>query len=1182
MFLLALALLQSPQQVYYAWGWHGGYYLTDEVATQQAFDKLFELLKALPHLIAVLEIEPYTVERMLRGEKFEVERHGRVEPKLVGWQIGGVGKWSSAVGKEFARSRSVGVRLEFKEGEYVHALQQVRAEKVRGKTLIFSGYIRSHKGFGAHLYIDGWDASGYIAGSSHTSERVPPDGKWHFVKVEMAVPPKAMKIFPQAKIAFEPTTADFDDLSLIVKETGEEILTNGDFEQLEVLTLKDISRLKKLQEFVKQRRVEIVGGAYTQPIMFTIGDESVIRQFVLGCKAIEEALKTQVKIYAAQEPNMVGQLPQILSKLDFIGVLYRTYWGAFGFTPSRDEEMVLWVGPDGTEIECIPLPEPMRNGWVLHSPSLRVAQECARRNIWRLLFTSFGDFIASWFPDQKDPRIHGIFAEGWVNLCKRIDAIKLRGKQLELSAWVRTRYLGAHIYIDAHDEKGVAKGGVQSENAPADGKWHLLRLTFRVPEDAVYIFPQCRIISNYSEADFDGVSLRVVETGEEILPEGSFEDEVLPKGWSVSRSEGAECKYSLVRGDAADGKWFVRMSAKIPALRVSFRTLMEHFGDVRDILTVIEIVGDESGKYVLSGENLIWRDAYSGFEHRFPYGLLAGRPQRADRLAEDTALRTERICAMVEWSKWQGKRGKRKAEGNEKLTSLLDDIWRLILIGQHHDAWVCAPVIFGIWRHGYKTYAELTYAASEEALRLCDEAIKEVGITRDKSVPTSKFVLVNVCGFGRDEVVPFKIELPKGVARQPVLALKVGKKFEPLPTICEVLSRHGDGSAKIVKGWLFAKKVPSVGYFRISVFDENAKLKPLPMPKAKARKVEEFVVLENSFVRIVVGRNGLLETFAPDGKPLLSAPAEILGRFEDGDQKAVVESVEILSDGPMAGAKARCRIGKLKFEMQVWLSPVSPIVKLALDFDFGERTVVGVGEPIPKGSDPKIPVWARDDLKLRLMLPLNMKSPKFLGHNAFELRQPYEDRLPILRCAIAHDDENGVAIYTDRATMGLFDTGKREMGIVLAYGGSFIYAPNSFAPLTGREHFDVGLYFFKGSPEEAMVVQRAEEFSQPLLLVPVSQKSPFISEKSPLLQLEPQSGAVISSVYPTKEGTLVRLWRPYGGTRRVKLTIDGANSIWLADLRGNPQKQLVKGNAIALGLKSSEIVTLLAKVSNEP
>jgi len=374
--LIALQILQ-PMHADYAWGWHGGYYLTDEVATREAFDRLFDLLDELPHIKAVLEIEPYTLERMLHGEKFEVERIGRTQPQLVGWQKGGVGRWEFAVGAEFARKGN-GVRLVFYEGEYAHICQPMNATKLRGKTLIFSGYIRSHKGTGAHLYIDAWDERGFIAGSSRMSERVAPDGKWHFVSFEWVVPQDAVTIFPQAKIAFDPTVADFDDLSLKVKETGEELLTNGDFERYEVPTLKDMKRLARLRKFVKEGRVEIVGGAYTQPIMFTIGDESVVRQFVLGCKAVEEAVGMPVKIYAAQEPDMVGQLPQILSKLGFRGVLYRTHWGAFGFTPSYDAEVVKWLGPDGTAVDCIPLPEPMRSGWGLHSPSLRIVQECQK------------------------------------------------------------------------------------------------------------------------------------------------------------------------------------------------------------------------------------------------------------------------------------------------------------------------------------------------------------------------------------------------------------------------------------------------------------------------------------------------------------------------------------------------------------------------------------------------------------------------------------------------------------------------------------------------------------------------------------------------------------------------------------------------------------------------------------
>lgn len=377
------------------------------------------------------------------------------------------------------------------------------------------------------------------------------------------------------------------------------------------------------------------------------------------------------------------------------------------------------------------------------------------------------------------------------------------------------------------------------------------------------------------------------------------------------------------------------MKAKLPTVKIKFTTLSEYFGEV----------GTFDGFDEELFESIRWRDAYISFEHRFPYGLLAGRPQRADRVAEDAVLRTERICSIAEQNAGQGTQGVRK-----ELINLTEDIWRLVLIGQHHDAWVCAPIIFGIWKHGYKSYAELTYASSEEALRLCEQVLETVGIV-NKSVPTSELVLVNVCGFEREEIVPFEFELPKGIVSKPVLALKVGNKFAPLPAVCEVLSRHIDGSAKGIKGWVLTK-IPSLGYRRISVVDASSNLKVLPMPKAKTVKFNNAVMLENRFVRIVVGRNGLIEAFTPDGKPLLRAPLGILSRFENGDQTAVVESVEISSDGPIPEAEAKYRIGKSQFEMKVRLSPVSPIVRLNLDFNFGKRTVVGVGEPVQKGHIP--------------------------------------------------------------------------------------------------------------------------------------------------------------------------------------------------------------------------------------
>jgi len=327
---------------YMVHGWHGGYYLVDVREQRRAFEALFRLLEEEPDYKTVLEFEPYTLEAMLHGARFGVERRVLEEPVIVGW---GWGRGRGRVGAlpEAARSGRYGARLELRPGaDWINLCQPREAGKLRGKRLIFSGWVRAHKGKGAHLYIDAWDEHGFIPGSARASDFVPPDGVWHFVEVEFPVPEGAVTIFPQAKIAGEPGVADFDDLSLKLAESGEELLENGGFEGVEKPSLEDKENLERLRMWIRSGRVEVAGGAYSQPILYAIGQEAVLREFLLGTRAVEEALGVPVEVYVAQEPDWVGQIPQILRGFGFKAALYRTHWGAFGAAPARNSELVWW------------------------------------------------------------------------------------------------------------------------------------------------------------------------------------------------------------------------------------------------------------------------------------------------------------------------------------------------------------------------------------------------------------------------------------------------------------------------------------------------------------------------------------------------------------------------------------------------------------------------------------------------------------------------------------------------------------------------------------------------------------------------------------------------------------------------------------------------------------------------
>jgi hypothetical protein len=1134
LFIIAPPLLRP--EVFVGWGWHGGYYLTDERGTQNALDSLFKALTEHPDLKAILELEPYTIERMLLGEKFPLERKGRDKKLIADWSWGGPGEWRADFGKEYAHNGEVGIRLQLIKGDWVQLIQPKPATNLQGKTLIFSGWIRAREGNGAHLYIDAWDASSFIPGAAKASERIPPDGKWHYAEIEYIVPPNAVNIFPQAKIDYQPGIADFDDLSLKLKQTGEELLSNGDLEKLIVSSLKDEERLAKLRDFVKKGQIEIVGGAYTQPIMYTIGDEAVIHQFLLGCEAVEKALGVPVKIYAAQEPNMIGQLPQILRKFGFSAVLYRTSWGAFGFVPSYDADVVNWIGPDGTKITAIPQPQPLRDGWgAPATPTRNKVEECERRGIKIPLFIAFGDFIDSWVNSSAPFFISKKFESGYANICQVMPAEDLRGKRLVLSGFIRARKGDVHLYIDAHNAQGVAEGGTQSENCALDNQWHFLSINFIVPDDAVYIYPQGRIISSKEgDADFDALSLKD-EDGKELLRFGSFEVESLPEQWAIGHSEGVEAKGEIEKGEAKDGDRFLHLSmrAPSPSYEVKIATIGEYLS-------------------FLGKPKRDWEDAYRGFEHRFPFALLAGRPQRADRIGENSILRTERLLSLAY--------GEAKKPFPKEISQKIADAWRLLLIGHHHDAWVCAPVVFGIWQRGFKSYAELTSEASREVVEIC-RSIEDSLKGRD----WRSFNLLNLTGNEREEIVNLQIPLPEGLVRNPLFQAS-GK---PIHADIEVLSRHPDGSVRELKAYLQAK-IPPMGYIKVNLKEGKA---GGIEKRAKANLRDERAEIENDFIKVVLSREGIM-AYSREGVQLLNKPAYITGHFPSGDEIWKIDEIKAYNKGPLAVAVGKGKIGNVPLELRLTLSHLSPLVRVNLRADFGEKTVIGATGEYPQMAN--IPDWARDDLKLRLVLPLNFPNPSFYSQGAFELREPYDRFFPILRYAGAEGKGRGVAIYTDRATSGIFDKENSSLSIALAYGGNFIYAPNNQSPLSGNEEYELALYFYQGDRERARVSQLADEIAQPVFAFPSEKdlRKDFFS----ILQIEPENAVVLSALYPTEKGFILRLWRPYEGEREVNVKLEGGEEVWLTDMRGNPQEKIGEKGTARIKMKKDEIVALLVSV----
>lgn len=115
---------------------------------------------------------------------------------------------------------------------------------------------------------------------------------------------------------------------------------------------------RTLQQYLNNpnSRVEYVNPAYGQPYMFNISGESIIKHFDYGIRSLKGYFPGIVfNTYSSEEPCFTSSLPQILKSFGFKYASLKnpnTCWG--GYTAAHGQDLVNWVGPDGTSIITSP------------------------------------------------------------------------------------------------------------------------------------------------------------------------------------------------------------------------------------------------------------------------------------------------------------------------------------------------------------------------------------------------------------------------------------------------------------------------------------------------------------------------------------------------------------------------------------------------------------------------------------------------------------------------------------------------------------------------------------------------------------------------------------------------------------------------------------------------------------
>ncbi len=93
---------------------------------------------------------------------------------------------------------------------------------------------------------------------------------------------------------------------------------------------------------------------YGQPLSVFVNEESNIRQIGYALEADRRHLDCAPDVYLMSEHAMHSQIPQIIKGFGFKGAIMRTHFMMYGYNPTFDAAIGVWVGLDGSRIPAIP------------------------------------------------------------------------------------------------------------------------------------------------------------------------------------------------------------------------------------------------------------------------------------------------------------------------------------------------------------------------------------------------------------------------------------------------------------------------------------------------------------------------------------------------------------------------------------------------------------------------------------------------------------------------------------------------------------------------------------------------------------------------------------------------------------------------------------------------------------
>jgi len=1088
-------------QAFYVMGYHGGFFLTDQRDLSAAVGALAEQASEFPDVVYSMDLEPYTLDRLAHGARLGVEELAVPDA----WSLQVAGKGLAQRSQQAARSGKWGLRLRLDSGDWANGCQEISAGSFQGRDVLFRAWVRCRRGR-AGLYVEAHGFDGLPAGSNQEAI-ASPDGVWHQVEIPYTVPSGATALYPQMKVwgAEGGSEADFDDAELILQ--GCQLFANEGFEQ--GVSFHNDRAVAALRNLAANGRMTIIS-SYTQPILFALDGESVVRQIGVARKVVQDALGIPLDSYGTQEPCWCGQMPAALSGFGMKGCLYANCWRLFGTCPAKGAEKLYWCGPDGSEIPAAPLAPPALEGELFSSlPRAHRVRQMRAAGIEHPLFESHDDFRSSFLQQRWDAILRAnkyLFYIGiWSNAAFEVPVERIRGKEVELSCRMRTADASrACLYIDSQ-RFGSIISSERSPFIPSDGQWHNLQIRYPVPSEADAVCPQVRLFDCWGTVDFDQVHLTTLADGREIISL-SFEGGEFPDQIKVNTNveEPQVCAGRVVAGSSADGKPFAQLRVDIEPTDVTFVTIPEYLS--------------------LAQDGRRWDDAFAAFQSKICWGLWGGEIYLDAQIAADRTILAERLSVLL------------GLDGEEEL----DRMWELTMLAQHHDGWVCAPMIFGQWAGTYPSYGAFIRACREEVEEKLNRLIGMAG-----NAPGSSFGIVNPTQRRRREWCPVALTIPERTCYKSCEI--AGADGESIPSRLVIASRHPDGSVCQVTGYLQAE----VDGFAFAAYDVREGTEPsvgCPLPVEVNKLSEGNYEITSGRLSIVLAKDKV--SLQQDGRLVLSdifLEAHIDGQY----CRSQVNSVgAVVTEEGIAQGEFRGEIGSVPYAIALQLKPWSETLDIRVSCQFNGERIEGELFHDMGGT-----------LRLVLAYP---RAARHLAHQPFELRQPQQTDFWAVRFSLTEweDEGGGFSAILDRPTGIAY--AERHVRIVLCHSGSYPYGQDGKDLVFGEKVYRVSVRPFSTAEQDEAVWQY-QTHAYPLTLIPRSTGWPATS----FVQVEGHS--LVSAMYRQDGQVYLRLWNPLVA-ETVRVSAPGA-VITACNLEGKEPRELGTGEA-EVPLRSMQVQTL--------